>query len=266
MKYFLFALAAPLAVTALVIGTLRNLGLSQSYEHSTLSRIDRNIANKFSNLDYSNPMISLAKLPSKNIYLSLSRTSDGDFYHLPEETKQSLSLNQSNKKNVSKDELETQVKNLVTQGYLHPSRFIFLETLGPLQNRNTIDVVMIKLNINEKRIHTQFESHFEKSLLDESRMVIQSDYDLIIKNLKPLMPKALFVIPPGESTRFLSFTTLFLEPFIPIVGDIFLLGKRMPSKAAITELNRRKKLFFTDQSRMPSSTNSSVRMSGFLVH
>ncbi len=103
--------------------------------------------------------------------------------------------------------------------------------------------IVLDIKSNVPNIHIRLYELL-KTVQMVSRVIIQSDYDLILSAIKQLDPKIKVGTGQGEMTRAMIFASLFLEPMSVISGDIFVSplykGKEVIlSNRLIQELHRR---------------------------
>ncbi len=104
---------------------------------------------------------------------------------------------------------------------------------------------ILNIQANEKGIHKKIVTIVTKHQADK-RVLIQSDYDIIIKTIKKLQPLWLFGSGQTELTKLKILEGLFIETISPIRGDIIVAslyqkkhGQRSFSQKLIKEIHRR---------------------------
>jgi hypothetical protein len=98
---------------------------------------------------------------------------------------------------------------------------------------------------NVEGIHVQVANFLRQEKVF-NRVIVQSDYDVILISIKELEPLWLYGTGRGELTRFLMMHSLYLETLVGVSGDVFFSPFRLNKKASIdarvvAEIHRRHK-------------------------
>lgn len=103
------------------------------------------------------------------------------------------------------------------------------------------------LNIldNVVGIHTGLSEHL-KGLSPEQRILIQSNYNVILTSLKELEPFWLYGCSQADLMRFLTFESMWILPATPFKGDVYiapfiLVGRPAFHESTLEEIRRRNK-------------------------
>lgn len=103
------------------------------------------------------------------------------------------------------------------------------------------------LNIldNVEGVHTGLAETL-KSLSPEKRILLQSNYNVIMTSLKELEPFWLYGCSQADLMRFLTFESMWILPATPFKGDVYiapfvLLGRPAFHETTLEEVRRRKK-------------------------
>lgn len=107
---------------------------------------------------------------------------------------------------------------------------------------------ILSLKSNAPDIHKDFIQLMEKLKL-EKQILIQSDYDVVLKSIKDEKPMYTFGTSLSELMRLKTFSTIFLEPAISMKGDTLISelnykGRPLVTQQIIDEIKRRQKLVF----------------------
>lgn len=107
---------------------------------------------------------------------------------------------------------------------------------------------IISINIDVQNIHNiaSEQLNFLDSPTAKDEFLIQSDYALVIENLKKLNPMWTFGTSRADILKLNSFLSLWIEPACPLKGDIYISpfsirNRPVLSDGVIKELKRRKK-------------------------
>lgn len=103
------------------------------------------------------------------------------------------------------------------------------------------------LNIidNVEGVHTGLSDAL-KDLSPEKRILLQSNYNVIMTSLKELAPLWLYGCSQADLMRFLTFESMWILPSTPFKGDVFiapftLLGRPAFHESTLEEIRRRQK-------------------------
>lgn len=103
---------------------------------------------------------------------------------------------------------------------------------------------IIALQSNVVDIHKKFIA-FMKTQASPPPFLVQSDYDLILQNIKNLEPHWCVGLAKGELTRSFIMDSLFLEPAMTLSGDLFITPgfvqeRPLLSDSLMSEIRRRR--------------------------
>lgn len=107
---------------------------------------------------------------------------------------------------------------------------------------------ILSLKSNASDIHKDFMQLMEKLKL-EKQILIQSDFDVVLKSIKEEKPMYTFGSSLSEVMRLKTFATIFLEPSVSMKGDTFISaltykGRPLVTQQIVDEVKRRQKLVF----------------------
>jgi hypothetical protein len=107
---------------------------------------------------------------------------------------------------------------------------------------------------------------------NESRILIHSEYDNVVKSIKKLFPQFLYGTGVGQRVRLVMLSSLWLEPVAAIDGDLLISplrerGVRVVNPALISEVERRQKLFIIGPLNDSAANEQgvSIQASGYLT-
>ncbi len=122
------------------------------------------------------------------------------------------------------------------------------------------------LNIldNVEGVHTGLVEAL-KGLSPEKRILVQSNYNVIMTSVKELEPFWLFGCSQADLMRFLTFESMWILPATPFKGDVFispfvLLGRPAFHETALEEVRRRKKKIILGPALDKKEFDDAVRM------
>lgn len=122
------------------------------------------------------------------------------------------------------------------------------------------------LNIldNVEGVHTDLAAAL-KGLSPEKRILVQSNYNVIIDSVKELEPFWLYGCSQADLMRFLTFESMWILPSTPFKGDVYvspfvLLGRPAFHETTIEEVRRRKKKIILGPALDKKEFDDAIRM------
>lgn len=199
---------------------------------------------------------ALAETPDLIVWISTYMTNDG-FFIVDTDNQLSESVFQLKQKTPDTHEKEKPTNSgLKFKGrHLHEYSLEEMKTLKPglikiqdifakySQQRFIINIKSNAPEIDKKFIHLIQEFKLEKKIM------IYSDYDIVLKTIKEALPMLNFATSISEVTRIKMFSTIHLTPAISIKGDAFVSqlkfkNRSLVNEEIIQEMKRRQKYIF----------------------
>lgn len=123
-----------------------------------------------------------------------------------------------------------------------------LITLNKLHLTANKQKFILNLKSNAANVHKDFIQLVDKLKL-EKQILLQSDFDVVLKSIKEEKPMYTFGTSLSEIMRLKTFSTIFLEPSVSMKGDTFISelsykGRPLVTQQIIDEIKRRQKLVF----------------------
>lgn len=199
----------------------------------------------------------LATTPELIIWLSTYVTNDHHFIVDSQGNLNDLILALNTQvKGVNSQKNSTSSPSLVYKGrYLHNYSLNEIKSLK--QDILTLEEILtvfsknkfiISIKNNAPNIHKDFISLVQKLNL-ENQILIQSDYDIVLKSIKEEKPLYTFATSISEVMRLKTFSTIYLEPAVSMKGDTFIATLEYKNRPLVTpeiiaEMKRRQKYVF----------------------
>lgn len=107
--------------------------------------------------------------------------------------------------------------------------------------------VIFRVHVNFPNIDLKINDLISKE--DESRVMIQSSYDVILRSIKNLRPQLVYGSSPADETKLHFYNELRILPAVPLLADVYW-AQLSPAKGVFLrpeipeEIRRRKKKFF----------------------
>jgi hypothetical protein len=104
---------------------------------------------------------------------------------------------------------------------------------------------LLDIQDNVENVHIEI-SGIIKNAKAEARVILNSEYDVVMSATKELLPMTVFGSSASDRMRFVTFESMFIETAVPFVGDVFWTPLKVRGVPAISEsiaqeLRRRKK-------------------------